>query len=126
MAVNWNVRNEEFTISDIRLSIKCGLPKSMRDELDDHPEEYRSLTYEYWCDLLSTIEVKDKRKLSSVQIKKIASDSAASLSLSNSDESVRIPRKKKAKTGFLRSNKSPKGRTAGTMVYSIIVCFARS
>ena len=37
MEANWNVRNEEFTISDIQLSIKDGLPKSMRDELDDHP-----------------------------------------------------------------------------------------
>ena len=37
MAANWNVRNEELTISDIQLSIKDGLPKSMRDELDDHP-----------------------------------------------------------------------------------------
>ena len=37
MAANWNVCNEEFTISDIRLAIKDGLPKSMRDELDDHP-----------------------------------------------------------------------------------------
>ena len=43
-----------------------------------------------------------------MQIEKIASDSAASLSLSDSDEYVRIPRKKKAKTGVLRSNKSPK------------------
>ena len=59
MADNWNVRNEEFTISDLQLAIKDGLPKSMRDELDDHPEDYRSLTYEYWCDLLSTIKVKD-------------------------------------------------------------------
>ena len=41
-----------------------------------------------------------------MQIKKIASARAASLS--DSDESVRIPRRKKAKTGFLRSNKSPK------------------
>ena len=37
MSDNWNVRNEEFTISDVRLDIKDRLPKSMRDELDDHP-----------------------------------------------------------------------------------------
>ena len=117
MAANWNFRNKEFTISDLQLAIKGGLPKYMRNELNDHPEEYRSLTYEYWCDLLSTIKVKDERKISSVQIKNIASDRSASLSDNN--ESVSIPRKKEANTGVLRSNKYPKkGRTAGIMVYS--------
>ena len=67
------------------------------DELDDNIEDYRSLTYEYWCDLLSTIEVKDERKRAAVYIKKIASTRPASPS--NSDESVRIMRRKKAKTG---------------------------
>ena len=56
---NWSVRNEDFTISDIRLAIKDGLLKSMRDEFDDYPEDYHYLTYEDWCDILSTIEVKD-------------------------------------------------------------------
>ena len=45
MAANWSVRNKEFTNSDLRLSIRDGLPKSMRDELDDHPEDYCYLTY---------------------------------------------------------------------------------
>ena len=58
------------------------------------------------CDLLSTIEVKDERKIAAVQIKNIASDKAASLSGRN--ESVRILRKKKFNTGILHSNKSPK------------------
>ena len=62
MAYNRSVRNEEFTTSDLLLDIKDGLPKITRDELDDHPEEYRSLTYEDWCDLLSTIQVKYERK----------------------------------------------------------------
>ena len=31
MAANWNVHNQEFTASDIRLAIKDGLPKSTRD-----------------------------------------------------------------------------------------------
>ena len=73
MEDNCNVQNQEFTASDIRLAIKDGLPKSMRDELDDHSEDYCSLTYEYWCGLLSTIEVKDKSKRAAVQIKNIAS-----------------------------------------------------
>ena len=55
---NWNVHNKEFTTSDLRLAIKDVLPKSTRDELDDHPEDYRSLTYEDWCNILSTIKVK--------------------------------------------------------------------
>ena len=55
----------------------------MRDELDDHPEEYRSLTYENFCDLLSTIDIEDERKRAAGHIKKIASASAASLYNSN-------------------------------------------
>ena len=69
MAANWNVCNKKFTISDLRLSIKDRLPKSMRDELDDHPEEYSSL-----------IQVKYGLKRASVQIKKIASARADSMS----------------------------------------------
>ena len=76
----------------------------MRDELDDHPEEYFSLNYEYWWDLLSKIEVKDERKRAAVHIKKIASERAASIS--NSAKSVNIPKRKKDKTGVLSSNKS--------------------
>ena len=78
----------------------------MRGELDDHPEDYCSLTYEYWCDLLSTIEVKDESKIAAVHIKKISYDRAASLYCS--DKYVMIPRKNKASTGVLRSKKSPK------------------
>ena len=44
--------------------------------------------------------------MSVTQIKKI--ESARASSLSDTDESVRIPRKKKARTDVLRSNKSPK------------------
>ena len=78
----------------------------MRDELDDHPEDYISLTYEDWCELMSTIEVKYEMKRAAVQIKNIASARAASLY--DSEESVRIPRRNKAKTGVLCSNKYPK------------------
>ena len=45
MAANWSARNEKFTTSDLQLAIKDVLPKSLKDELDDHPEDYRSLTY---------------------------------------------------------------------------------
>ena len=73
---------------DIRVAIKYRLPKYMRDELYDHPEDYRSLTYEDWFDLLSLIEVKDERKIAAVHINNISS--ARADSLSDSDESVRI------------------------------------
>ena len=89
MASNWAFCNEEFTTGDLRLDIRDGLPKSMSDGLDNHPEYYRYLTYEYWCDLLSTIEVKDERKRAAGNIKKISTARAASLS--ERDKSVRIP-----------------------------------
>ena len=69
----WTVRNWEFTSSEIRLAIKYGLLSYMHNELEYHQEEYLSLTYEDWCDLLSKIEVKDERKRASIQIKKIDS-----------------------------------------------------
>ena len=40
-AANWNVLNQEFTVSEIRLAIKDVIPSSMQDELEDHQEDYR-------------------------------------------------------------------------------------
>ena len=68
MSANWTVWNQELTVSEICLAIKDGLPSSMQDELEYHQEDYRSLTYEYWCDLLSKTEVKDERKRAAIQI----------------------------------------------------------
>ena len=93
----------------------------MRGELDDHPDDYRFLTYEYWCDLLSTIEVKYERKRSAVHIKKISSVRATSLS--DSDKFVSILRRKKAKTGVSNSRKSPRRahtRLHGAQCYCIL------
>ena len=106
MSANWKFRNKEFMISDLGLAIKDGLTKPMRDELDDHPEDYISLTYEDWCELMSTIEVKYEMKRAAVQIKNIASARAAYLY--DSEESVRISRRNKSKTGVLCSNKYSK------------------
>ena len=53
----------------------------MRDELDDYPEDYGSLTYNDWCDPLSTIKVKYERKAVAVNIKRITYSRADSLSL---------------------------------------------
>ena len=106
MLANWSVRKKEFTTSDLRLDIKDGLHKKMRDELDYHPDEYCYLTYEGCCDLLFTIKVKDEMKIVAVYIKNI--DSAMEASLSDSDESMRVPRRKISKTGVSNSHKSPR------------------
>ena len=52
---NWKVRDQELTASEIHVAIKDDLPTSMEDELDDHQEDYQSLTHEEWCSLLFTI-----------------------------------------------------------------------
>ena len=75
----------------------------MRDELEDNQEDYRSLTHEDWCYLLSTIEVKDNSKRAATQFENISSARAASNS--DSDGYVRILSKNKARTGVLRNNK---------------------
>ena len=62
----------------------------MQYELEDHQDYYRYFNYEDWCDLLYIIEVEDKRKRAATQIKNIASDRSASLS--DSDDSARIPK----------------------------------
>ena len=86
-------------VSELQLAIKDGLPSSMQDDLEDHLEDYFYLPYEYWCDLLSTIKVKDERKRVASQIKKIESSRKASLS--DSKNSLMIPNKKKARTDVL-------------------------
>ena len=90
----------------------------MQYELYDNQDYYHSLTHEDWCDLLSKIEVKNKRKMEVAHIKNIAS--TRENSLFDSDKSVRIPRNKKAITGFLHSNKPQKMCTITTL-YSDIV-----
>ena len=57
-------------------------------------------------------------------IKKIASARAASLYDSN--EPLNTPRKKKAKTSVMRSNKGSHKRLVSTTLPSAIACFARS
>ena len=79
-AANWKVRDQEFTVSEIRVAIKGRPPSYMQYELDGHQEDYRSLTHEDWCDLLSIIKVEDNRKSTETQINNIVSSKAASLS----------------------------------------------
>ena len=120
-AANWNVLNQEFTVSEIRLAIKYGLPSSMQDELEDHQEYYHSLNYEDWCVLQSKIEVKDQSKRAANQINNIASDRA--VYISDRDEYTRIPRNNKANTGILRSKKGPQkkaNKRHGTQHYCVL------
>ena len=51
--------------------------------------------------------------------------SASTASIYDINEYVRIPSNKKAKTGVLLYKNTQKGRTEGTMVYIVIVCFER-
>ena len=44
----------------------------MQDELDEKNQDYRSVTHEEWCDLLSTMEFKDNRVRAEAQINKLA------------------------------------------------------
>ena len=122
-AANWKFCEQEFTISDICVAIKGGLPSSMHNELEDNQEDYLSLTHEYWCNLLSTIEVKDNRKRAATHIKKIYYSRVTSLSDSN--RSVRTPMKKNAILvfGVLLSNKGPHKKAPknqGTQCHCVI------
>ena len=45
-ASNWKFRDQEFTVINISVAIKDGLPSYIQDDLEDHQEDYRLLTYE--------------------------------------------------------------------------------
>ena len=81
----------------------------MQDDFENNQEDYCSLTHEDWCEILSTIEVKDNRKMSATQIRKIAS--AREASHYDRDKSISVPRNKKSRTGALiniTNRKAPK------------------
>ena len=80
----------------------------MRDELEDNQEVYHSLTYEYWCELMSIIKVKDNRKIKATKIKNIYFVKSVAHSYRNT--SVRIPGKNKANTGVLHNSKGPNNK----------------
>ena len=115
---NWDFRDIEFSKNYICVAIKDRLSSSMQDELEDNQEYYRSLAHDNWCDLLSTINVKDNRKMSETQIKSIETSSAAS----NSDihESVRLTCKKMVRTGVLPKRKQQEKKTTK---YHVIHCY---
>ena len=75
---------------------------------------------------MSAIEVKDERKRASGHIKNIVSAKASSLS--DSDEIVRVPRRKKTNTGVSNYHKSPKrshDRHHGKQRYCVLFKKAR-
>ena len=76
----------------------------MQDELEDNHEDYCSILHEEWCELLSTIEVKDNSKRFAAQIQRLVSSIAASVN-PISDEPIRVTRKKKARTDVLTNRK---------------------
>ena len=54
-ASNWKVNVKESSFHEILVAIKEIIPLFMQDKLEDNQEDYRYLTHEYLCDLLSTI-----------------------------------------------------------------------
>ena len=75
----------------------------MKDELEDKKENHRSLAHEYWCKLLSTIKVKENRKMAATQIKSLVTSRASCNP--DCDELVRLPRKKRVRTGVTPNHK---------------------
>ena len=61
------------------------------------------MNHEDWCELLSTKKVKDNRKRAVNQIKRIATSRSASHS--DRDESIRVPLKKRDRTGVIKNYK---------------------
>ena len=122
-AANWVIRNQYLTAGKVWREIKDGLPKYIQDELEDHPEDYRSLTYEYWCDILPTIKGKDENKSAAAQTKNI--DSARAAYLSGVEYSSKIQRKKKSRTGILWSNKPQKKAHKNHSIQRYCVLFTR-
>ena len=54
-AANWKLCDKEFSVHDIRVVVKDGLPSFIQDDLEDNNEDYLSLAHEDWCDLMSNI-----------------------------------------------------------------------
>ena len=72
----------------------------MQYELDEKDKDDWSVTHEEWCDILSTIEAKDKRKRAVDQTKRLAVSKEAPGNY-DSNTSAKVPCNKKARTGVL-------------------------
>ena len=88
--------------------------------MEDKQETYSSFSHQDWYELLSTIEAKDNRKRAATKIKNIASSRADSLSDSN--YSLRIPRKKKARTGACLNRQGEKRLKQHRAQHYYVIC----
>ena len=78
----------------------------MQDNLEDNQEDYCSLDHEDWWYLQSKVDSRDNRKREENQIKKLSTLKEASIYDSN--KSVRIPHKKRDRTGVCFKQKGKK------------------
>ena len=76
------------------------------------------MTSEYWCDILSTIEVKYNKKRAATKIKKIKTSRETSHYESN--ESIKVPCMKKARTGVIRKKQGGKPKHHGVQRYCVL------
>ena len=72
--------------------------------MEEKIEDYAYTPHEKWYDLLFPMEVKDNRKRAADQIKNIAASKSESAN-SDSDVPVKVPHKKKSRTGVIPSLK---------------------
>ena len=106
---NWDVCNKGLYENEIRIPIKERLSSFIQDGLEDNEEEYIYLDHKDWCDLLSTIEVKDNRKINATQIKRLATSTETSNY--DSHESIMVKRKKRVSTSVITSRKQQGEKT---------------
>ena len=95
----WAIHDKELSDNDIRVATKNGIPTYMQDKLKKR--DYCFMSNEKWCNLLSKMEAKYNRKKAANEIKITAASKAAPAN-SDSDTSAKVPRKNKARTGFMR------------------------
>ena len=76
----------------------------MQDELEDKHEDYCYTLHKEWYDLLSTMEVKDNRKMAAAHIKSLSPSKESHINY-DIGNSVKMPRRKKARTGVLPIHK---------------------
>ena len=111
------------TKDEIHVSTKDGLIISTKDKFYVKDKDYLSLSHKEWCNIMSALKAKDDCKMDSSHTKRLASQKA----VLDSDSSARpwVPRKKKARTGFLldfnKKTKTPKKR-----LISATACCTRS
>ena len=97
----------------------------MHDELEDKYGEYCSIPHEEWCDNLLTMETKGNRKRDMYDIKRLATSKSEPVN-SDSDDSISVPRNKKARTGVLPRRKQHGVKPQIITAHSIIEWCAKS